>query len=195
MRVRSATRVRDLTLECSQPDDRITRSEGSIKKSTAVEELKPLAIPEVRLGTTRHISKLSSVDENNLQPLGFEQLIDRDPVHRSALHGHRLQTPRSRSHSASSLSRLVVVPKTRRQVSCPLSRDHTPMLSATYIETRNHRLYDREGCRRGCTLLLVLLSAHLYITSREWLRPEMASVRGLSPGECSRGTNGVKPHQ
>ena len=81
--------IGELALEGPQPGDGLTRAEGAAKQTAAMEQLEPLAVAEVGLAS-RHMVQLSRVDEQDFDPPRFEQLVDRDPVHVRALHGHRL---------------------------------------------------------------------------------------------------------
>ena len=50
----------------------------------------PLAVAAVRLGAAAQLVGVAGVDQQDLEPLGLEQLVQRDPVDAGRFHGHRV---------------------------------------------------------------------------------------------------------
>src|SRR6516162_5448907 len=49
----------------------------------------PLAVPAVRLGPSPQLLAVAGIDQEDLEPLGLEQLVQRDPVDAGRFHGYR----------------------------------------------------------------------------------------------------------
>jgi len=72
----------------AQTYDAVAGPEAPAKQPVLVELLQPLGIVHIRL-SAGHVLDVAGVDEQHLEPAGFENLKDRNPVHAGRLHGDR----------------------------------------------------------------------------------------------------------
>ncbi len=154
-----------------------------------MEELEPLTITEIGLAA-RHVVKLSSVDEQDLDSPRLEQFVEGDPVYGRALHGHRLDTLLDQP-----VGELVQLARRRRKDpdvgGCRRhAPGHRPSAASCRCRCRQPSAEwpgamsarePRPSCGpsswgQSCTHLMW-----------RWPRPEVAGVLDSDLGECSRG--------
>src|SRR5215831_14502259 len=72
-----------------QPAGLLVGPEGRRQQADAVQPVDPLAVAAVRLGTPPQLVAVAGVDQEDLEPLGLEQLVQGDPVDAGRFQGDR----------------------------------------------------------------------------------------------------------
>src|SRR5262249_8122505 len=63
--------------------------EGRRQQADAVQPVDPLAVPAVRLGAAPQLVAVTGIDQQDLEPLGREQLVQGNPVDAGRFQGDR----------------------------------------------------------------------------------------------------------
>ena len=63
---------------------------GRSQQTDAVQPVDPLAVAAVRLGTSPQLVAVAGVDQEDLKPLGLEQLIQGDPINAGRFQSDRV---------------------------------------------------------------------------------------------------------
>jgi hypothetical protein len=64
-------------------------AEGRRQQANAMQPVNPLAIATVRLGAPPQLVAVAGIDQDDLKPLGLEQLVQGDPVDAGRFQGDR----------------------------------------------------------------------------------------------------------
>ena len=72
----------------TETHDLIPGTKAAAQQAVLVQLLEPLRVVDVRL-PSRHVLDITRVDQQHLEPVRFENLVDRKPVHARRLHRDR----------------------------------------------------------------------------------------------------------
>jgi len=127
-------------------DDLLRGPKGSPQQPIGLQLLDPLAVQHIRLAPA-HILQMPRLDQEDLQPALFQDLLQRDPVHPGRFHRHRrdptgLQPVPSRSKSAVKVAQQRTLSSSRsgaQQPTLPRPPCRSPLHSVGFALTHSSR--------------------------------------------------------